>query len=330
MARKLLEELQGLARAESANASYWLTVGRLHATLGQFVDARGCYRVASELNSGSPWPHYHAGLACLETKDYFSADREFSKVINLDDSISEAFMNRAIARVQQRKFADAIGDLNRIENDAERLPRLYFVRETARRSMGDSSGANQDLEAGLKLMPNDAASWNARGEGWLRTNPPQPERALSDFRSAVECEPGFRIGFENQSQVLSEHLRKPAEAIQALDRALEIDPEYALALSSRAVLLARLGKRAEARRDAEAALKIDPAPLHCYQAACVCLLTSESAADRHKAIALLRRALRTDISWAQYMPSDPDLRALRQTAEFAALMKAAQELSKTE
>jgi tetratricopeptide (TPR) repeat protein len=149
---------------------------------------------------------------------------------------------------------------------------------------------------------------------------------LADFEAAVVADPDFRQAYENQAAVLAEHLGRPADAVAALDRAVERFPTYTLARSGRAVLLARLGRAGDARRDADAAVASDPSPLICYQAGCAYLLTAAGPADRAAGLALLRRALRQDPSWAKHMPADPDLKAVRDAAEFRKLIQAAGEL----
>ena len=88
-------------------------------------------------------------------------------------------------------------------------------------------------------------------------------------------------------------------------------------------MLARLGRREDAHRDARATLAIDDRPLFLYQAACVFALTAkQNPADRPEAIRLLAEAVHKDGSWLDVVPKDRDLDPIRDIPEFRELLKA--------
>jgi tetratricopeptide (TPR) repeat protein len=126
---------------------------------------------------------------------------------------------------------------------------------------------------------------------------------------------------ENRASVLSENLNRPREAIEALDAALALDPNYVPALLGRAVLRARAGLRADAHNDVRAALKLSSAPPDQYQAACVFALTSTAAEkDQAEALFLLESALRGGYS-SEELAGDHDLDPIRNVCGFQELMK---------
>ncbi len=100
--------------------------------------------------------------------------------------------------------------------------------------------------------------------------------ALADFEAAINLDPQLRNAYENAAHVLSERLDQPQAAIDRLSEVLQIDPEYALAWSSRAVLLARQGEFSAAEKDVEHALRIDRSAMICYQ--CASALALQEAA----------------------------------------------------
>jgi tetratricopeptide (TPR) repeat protein len=224
----------------------------------------------------------------------------------------------------------AVADLDELELSGVggQFPRLYFVRETARRLSGDEVGADKDRDAGLRREPNDPAGYVARGEARLRITPPDARGALADFGKAIELDPAYPKAWQNKAHVLSEVLGRPAEAIPSLDKVIELHPDYVPARAGRAVLHARLGHRAAALADADEVLKLDRSALTCYQAACARLLTAETTDDRRAGLGLLREAVKKDAGWATQMPADPDLKAVRDTQEFKDLMTAAGELNR--
>jgi tetratricopeptide (TPR) repeat protein len=279
--------------------------------------------MAADLNAESPWPHFQLGVTALATNDWKAAVSAFDRALALRADLPEAYLNRAVARLQLNDLTGAIADLDHLEPQADKLPRLYFTRAEAKRRKGDANGADADRDAGLKLEPTDALGWNARGEAKLTLTPPDAKGALADFERARELEPDLPQTYQNLANVLGERLSRPADAVKALDDALERLPDFTLARSSRSVLLARLGKRIDAHRDADLAVSAHPSALVCYQAACAYLLTAEGEADRLTGMSLLRRALRTDPVWAAGMPTDADLRSVWKSDDFREMVKAA-------
>ena len=122
--------------------------------------------------------------------------------------------------------------------------------------------------------------------------------------------------------MLAERLGRTEEALAALDRAVALYPDAALYRSSRGVLAARLGRRAQAHADAEDALLRDAGPPRLYQAGCVYALTSLKAPeDRTRALYLLSSALRQGYG-LDLVDTDHDLDPLRDLPEFQRLMVA--------
>src|SRR5262249_10843028 len=114
--------------------------------------------------------------------------------------------------------------------------------------------------------------------------------------------------------------------VAVLDQALTWYPDYVLARVGRAVLLARLGKREAALRDAREALKGTPSPGVVYQAAGVYALTSrQNAADQAEAFRLLAAALRDEYG-GNRLEKGPDLAPIRQTPQFRRLVEASRAL----
>ena len=108
-----------------------------------------------------------------------------------------------------------------------------------------------------------------------------------------------------------------------LDVAVDAHPDFVEALAGRGVLLARLGRREAAIRDARAALALDDRGADLYQAACIYALTSrQEPADRAEALRLLAEAVRKDGSWLAVAREDHDLDPIRDRPAFRELLGA--------
>lgn len=317
-----LDSLRKQSKSKATDSKYWLARGRLEQMLRLHQEALSSLRMAMELAPQSPWPAYHLALLNLELGRHSEAEALFDRVIPLTNENEEAYFNRALARIALQKVEGAIADLNHIESHAAQYPRLYFVRELAKRSLGDQKGAAEDLQKGLALSPLQALDWNARGEARLRTRPPDAKGALADFSAAIEADPLLRQAYENKAHVQSELLSDISGAISTLGDAVQHFPEYALARSSRAVLLARNGKNDEARAEAERAISQERSAIICYQVACVFLLTNQNPQDEAKAMSLLKETVLKQPSLADVMPTDPDLDRVRTSTELRSTIEA--------
>jgi tetratricopeptide (TPR) repeat protein len=321
------EKLGRFVRDGRPGVSAWTALGSAQLRLGKWDDAVLSLTAAAALAPDSPWAYFARGVVYLEAGRCADAERDFTRVLELNPDVPEARLNRAIALHRLKDHSGAVRDLDELERAGgeDEFPRLYFVREVAKQGLGDAAGADADRRAGLLCEPRDPTGWVARGEARLRQSPPDSQGALADFETAIALDPIYPKAWQNKAHVLSEHLNKPADAVLALDRAIELHPDYVLARAGRAVLHARIGNSAAARADAGEALARDRSALTCYQAACAYLLTARTEGDRRKGLDLLREAICNDHKgeWVKHMPADPDLSAVRKSQEFKDLMTAA-------
>ncbi|HET6881652.1 MAG TPA: hypothetical protein VFI31_15920, partial [Pirellulales bacterium] len=125
---------------------------------------------------------------------------------------------------------------------------------------------------------------------------------------------------------LAERLARVPDAIETLDRLIACFPEYARAYAGRGVLLARLGRRDAAVRDARDALLRDTSLPTVYQVAGIYALTlRHNQDDRREALRLIGASLRGGYG-LDLIDIDPDLKSLKDDAEFRRLVEAARDL----
>jgi eukaryotic-like serine/threonine-protein kinase len=185
---------------------------------------------------------------------------------------------------------------------------------------GDAAGAARARAAGLQRQPIDADDWVIRG---LARIDDEPAAALNDFEEALKLDPSNPAALRNRANVLAESLGKTAEAVAALDRLLTMMPESGVDLAGRGVVLARLGRREEAHRDAVAALKVDSRPFVRYQVAGIYALTSRNnPSDALEAARLLAVSFRQGVG-LDLVDHDSDLASIRHRPEFRRVAEAA-------
>jgi tetratricopeptide (TPR) repeat protein len=259
----------------------------------------------------------------MKLQHYSLAQEDFSRVLELRPGLATALYNRALARMKQKDHSGAVADLTSAIEQGETGPRFYFLRAQALRMAGRGDEAQRDRAESLRCEPRDVKDRVARG---LSRLPGDPRGALADLDQALRDDPRSREALESKAHVLAEYLSRNEDAVAVLDQALTWHPEYTLARAGRAVLLARLGKREAALRDAREALRGNPEPGILYQVAGVYALTSrENDGDRAEAYRLLTEALRQNFG-ANLLEKDPDLAPIRNEPRFRRLVEAARAL----
>ncbi len=340
--RVALEQELGRAMAsahtQASNSWHWIGVGQIQLSLGKLDEAAASFALSHTLSKRESLPTFFLGLIEMQRKNFRQAEVWFTATLAEDPQCWEAWLNRAATRVELARYTDAIDDVVAMGKQADRYPRAWFIRELAEAKSGQTAAAATSRQRGLQLTPTDALGWNARGQAKLKQKPADAAGALADFDMAIQLDPNLRNAYENAAHVLSERLNQPQAAIQRLGQVLEICPDYALAWSSRSVLLARQGQFEAASADIQAALRLDRSPMICYQCASALALIEAGTPEPQGAspgslsdsgttsLQLLKETLRKEPSLSQFMRQDADLRALLNNPEFRSLITAAARL----
>jgi len=297
--------------------------------------------VAERLLPPDPRPAFQRGVIYGMKNYNKEAEEQYTKAISLDPDHVAAHRNRGFSRFRigqqlknpngkpndegKLKLREAEADLTRaLELGASPL-QVYSYRSQVRGLLGDVAGSDFDARQAAKLEPTAEADFISRGQARLGAK--DIEGALADFRAAAKVNPRSLPALHNQIFILGERLNRNEDALAVATRMSELYPDYAIGHVSKAVLLARLGRRAEAHAEAGKAQKLSKSPEIAYHAACVYALTSkDNPGDRDEAVALLERALKDGYRKVAELRSDPDLDSLRQDERFAKMVKAAETL----
>jgi tetratricopeptide (TPR) repeat protein len=289
--------------------------------VGQSERAIERYTEAERLLPGDPRSAYQRGVIYGLQDNLEEAEKEFSKAIGIDQNSAYAHRNRGFARFRLGKLEEAEADLTRALELGAPAIQIHLYRAKVRRGLGDDSGADADQRASAALTPRQEADFIARGMMRLAD---APVDALADFKAAAVINPRSVVALKNQIHVLADKLHKTEAALELANTLCELSPDYAPGRIGRAVLLARLGRRAEAHAEAEKAQRLAKKdPEVTYRAACVYALTSAThEGDRDKALDLLERALKAGFRGVACIKAERDLDAIRDSKRFQDIAQA--------
>jgi serine/threonine protein kinase/Tfp pilus assembly protein PilF len=321
--RDALPHLQKSTQLDPTDHSAWFVRGTVHLKLGQNEMATECFSACLALREDLAAAWLNRGISYTRRRFYKEALDDYERALRLDPTLTKAYVARADTRENRRDWKGAEADYTAALAAGATEVRLYFRRASVRDLLGDKAGAKADREKGLSLTPTDDMSWVGRAEVRVGND---PKGALADTEEALKINESCVDALQMKAHILAERLNRPEEAEKALDRAVELNPDYVPARAGRGVILARRGKRDEALRDAHEAMRRDTLPPNLYQVACIYALTSAAdkghPEDRREAFRLLFAALRTGFA-LDIVDTDRDLDPLRKDEEFKRLVAGA-------
>lgn len=317
-------QLERLTARQPRRWNAWFGLGSCYYWLGRFRDAEAAYTTAIALFPEGTSGYAYRGAARLKLERWNAAIEDFRTVLDRDVRRHDAWVNLGIAQMARGDTAKAVASFDQALKYNPQYVRAYLLRARAKQRLGDMAAAQRDRERALQYHPQDPLSYVARGVAIIAQD---PEAALADFQAALQLDPNSTAALQDAASALAERLHRNEEAIRFLDRLIRLRPDDPGPRASRGVLLARLGRRDEAVRDARQALIRNPSALQTLQIACIYSLTSRiHPSDREQAIRLVRRALARRPLLVTLARSDADLAPIAKDPEFRRLIDSAGEL----
>lgn len=262
-----LADFNSAARIDPDHARVFNSRGFFFMSRQKFAEAEKDFQRAIQLDARFAAPHNNLGLAAVARGDFVAAIREFDAALAINPQDADAYNNRGFAHFRNGSDELAIADFERSiqlnPNDVNPYNNrglLYFKQQEYRKAAADFSAA-------IALQPNVPKHYQHRQAAYEKLN--LLEEAQADAR---------RIAFLQKLGLLSLKIaRQPGEpqrylergdlffsagewesAIGDYNRALELNPQLASALSRRARVRFEQDQLQEAIADCEAALNIEP------------------------------------------------------------------------
>jgi tetratricopeptide (TPR) repeat protein len=226
-----------------------------------------------------------------------------------------------MARVSNGKLQDALTDCQMAREYGGVNYRSLSLKADIYRQLNDPAARTKTLDELATTAPKSSSDYLIRGVASVKAG--NYTSALLDFRTASTLNPRYAHAWNNQAHVLGEKLHETDQAIAAMDRAVDANPQNGELFMGRAVLHARAGHRGQAHADVEKSLLLTDQPITVYQAACAYALTSRThPGDADRAVDLLRKAIRDGYRDLKTLHADTDLQPIRSRDDFRRLLDA--------
>ena len=169
----------------------------------------------------------------------------------------------ATHRAQQDQIAAAAAAYRQVLSNSPDDAELHFDLSLALAKLGDSSGAQAELQSAIRLDPNMAKARNQLGIWHLRNN--EKAKAEDTFKAAIAADSQF-VEAKNNLGVLYTCTGKDLNAIELFRAAIQGRPDYVPAHVNLGLVLAGEGKYAEAEKEIRNVLRSSPKNLNAYNA----------------------------------------------------------------
>jgi len=244
-----------LSRVRSDDPQVLFAAGNLFARLGMFDRAEQAFQRLLVAMPSDFDVLYQLGRAAARAQHYDRAQSVLTTALKLRPGDVDVLLELGLAHAASKDYSRAVYLLAQAQQKApDRADIVLALARAAEDAQfyGDSAIAYDQY---VQLKPQDVAARRDRGRVLAHTGV-RLEEGLKEMRAYIKTHPEDSVGHYNLAQFL---WRDDAEgSLDELAMALRIDSRFTPAYVSRAWLLHRLGRSAEAAKDLEAALAITP------------------------------------------------------------------------
>ena len=269
---KLAEAIADLDKAIELDPNFAAAYndrGNVKSGLGNHKGAIADYDKAIKLKLDDAEIYYKRGIAKSGLSNRKGAITDYDKAIELDPNFALAYYKRGIAKFGSGNRRGAIADYNRAIEIKPDFAEAYNDRGTAKSNLNDHRSAKVDYDRAIKLKPDLAEAYNNRG--LAKSDLYDYRGAEEDYDLAIKLKPDyaeaynnrglakFALGDNNQSFIkrlisrnnffIRNRFSRRDSAIADYDKAIDLDPNFAMAYNNRGQAYASLKEKEKARQD---------------------------------------------------------------------------------
>ena len=210
---------------------------------------------------GGAYTQFYRAFAYQEKGDYDKAIQHYSKALELNPQMAEAYNNRGIAYSDKGDYPHAIEDFNKAIELKPDYAEAYNNRGTAYREKGNLGRAIEDYNTAIQLQPGLTQAYNNRGNAFRDKG--DYTRAIEDFNKAIELKPDYAEAHSNRGLTYKDK-GDYAHAIEDYTKAVQLKPDYTSAYNKRGITYKNEGDFDRAIEDYTKAIDLNPDYVDAY------------------------------------------------------------------
>ena len=244
-----------------------------HHQAGRLAEAEPLYRAVLQADPGQPDANHNLGVIAAQGGRPQAAVPFFRAAVQGNPEQPQYWLSliralavtgqkdaarQALAQAGQQGFAG--GAFGALATQLSTIPPLSQAASDPNTVIAlMNAGRYDEMEAAARQLtarrPGDSSAWHLLGISFLMRN--QPAQALESLERAVALQPDFAEAHSNLGNALLE-LSRCEEAAASLRRALELKPDFPEALNNMALALIDLGRPEQAIERLRNALAVRP------------------------------------------------------------------------
>jgi tetratricopeptide (TPR) repeat protein/serine/threonine protein kinase len=235
---KALADLSKAIALKADFAEAWNNRGTSYYGLGQNAKALADFSKAIALKADHAEAWFNRGNAYYGLGQHAKALADFSRAIALKADLAEAWNNRGSTRFELGQHEKALADFSRAIALKADFADAWVNRGNAHFCVGQHEKALADWSKAIALKPELVQAWFNRGLAFTKLG--QHNKAVADFSKGIELtkDPKAVSGLLVMRAQANQGLGRLQDALNDYQKALELQPNNAAALSSLAGLLA--------------------------------------------------------------------------------------------
>lgn len=198
--------------------------GQSYADTGDYDRAILNYGLAIELAPDYVQAYIQRGRAY--TGDIYRARRaikDFSKAIELAPDLAIAYYHRGVRHFVTENYDQAVDDLSQAIDLDPTYTDAYRWRAMSFQKLGNQEQATADWERLLSITPQSAEGYLLRGSVHLEFNK-DIEKAIEDYTKAIELEPDWALAYYKRGYLYLSRGDKE-KALIDFEQYLDIEPD---------------------------------------------------------------------------------------------------------
>ena len=241
------------------------------------------YTNAINLSFNDPFKYYARALVYMEQGSYSPAMEDLTKAISLKNNYEEFYLKRALCYMQTSKYKLALNDLQKVKKTDTKFlqakahyelheyrPATNLLEELLEKNPQDTQALfylgkiNNDIEFYdeaigyfsriLNIEPHNKQALKARANAFKEVG--LDLEVVKDYNTLIELAPDSAN--YNKRGIAYERLKDWPAAIKDYDKAIELNPKWAVPYNNRAYCYMKLRNFKEAKKDLDMALKFAP------------------------------------------------------------------------